>query len=440
MANTLIVKRSAVEGKTPLTTDLQLGELAINTYDGKLFLKRNDGVTDFIVEVGGNTGFDVKNQTGTTIPKGTLVKFAGTLGASGKLLVAPFLANGTDPSDYVVGIVQNDIIDGGDGFAIDHGKLFNINTSAWAEGTILYASPTVLGGLTDTIPTAPNNKITVAAVINSSTTAGVLEVRITLGSRLGNDELVELSGLADNDILAFNNTNNRFENTAVKTVNGISLFGSGDIETGGSGLAYSVKTANYTAVPNEYILADTSTAGFTITLPATPVVGNVLSIADYAGTFGANNITVDRNGSTIEDSATNINLSISKFEYTFVYTGTTWKVFSKQNLLGVTSSVYLSGPTVGNEGTDIQLAIQGWTLGDSYAITVSGGSYVRNTDLITWTLPSVVNDTMHNMTIQVNGGSSYTHDVYVINIPTTTDTSISLTDFSVNSSNNGWTV
>jgi len=45
------LKRSAVAGKAPQTTDLDLGELGVNTYDGKLFLKRNDGA-EAIIEVG----------------------------------------------------------------------------------------------------------------------------------------------------------------------------------------------------------------------------------------------------------------------------------------------------------------------------------------------------------------------------------------------------
>jgi hypothetical protein len=43
MSQILLSKRSAVASKVPLTTDLQLGELAINTYDGKLYIKKNNG-------------------------------------------------------------------------------------------------------------------------------------------------------------------------------------------------------------------------------------------------------------------------------------------------------------------------------------------------------------------------------------------------------------
>lgn len=206
------IKRSSVEGKVPLTTDLDLGELALNTYDGKLFLKRSNGLQNFIVEVGGQVGFEVKNQTGNTIPKGTCVRFAGTVGSSGKLLVAPFLANGSYPSEYFMGVAAEDILDGSEGFVIDHGKILGLNTSGYTEGTILYASNTVAGGFSNTQPPAPNNKIIVAAVISSHANAGSIQVRVTLGSQLHNDEFVELANLQSGDILSYNSTTSRFEN------------------------------------------------------------------------------------------------------------------------------------------------------------------------------------------------------------------------------------
>ena len=54
MTNTILLKRSATASKVPLTSDLALGELSVNTYDGKLYLKKNAG-SDVIVEVGAQT-------------------------------------------------------------------------------------------------------------------------------------------------------------------------------------------------------------------------------------------------------------------------------------------------------------------------------------------------------------------------------------------------
>ncbi len=55
MANLIKLKRSAVSGKAPAVGDLQLGELALNTFDGKLYTKKDNG-TASIVEIGAGGG------------------------------------------------------------------------------------------------------------------------------------------------------------------------------------------------------------------------------------------------------------------------------------------------------------------------------------------------------------------------------------------------
>jgi hypothetical protein len=46
------IKRTSVPGKFPEVGQLDLGELAINTFEGKLFLKKNQNGTESIVDVG----------------------------------------------------------------------------------------------------------------------------------------------------------------------------------------------------------------------------------------------------------------------------------------------------------------------------------------------------------------------------------------------------
>lgn len=48
MANKLLIKRTSTQGRIPTTTDIDLGELAINTYDGRFFAKKNDGSASII--------------------------------------------------------------------------------------------------------------------------------------------------------------------------------------------------------------------------------------------------------------------------------------------------------------------------------------------------------------------------------------------------------
>ena len=55
------LRRSAVSGSIPSTSNLNLGELALNTYDGKLYMKKNVGGTESIVEVGGGSGSGISS-------------------------------------------------------------------------------------------------------------------------------------------------------------------------------------------------------------------------------------------------------------------------------------------------------------------------------------------------------------------------------------------
>jgi hypothetical protein len=48
MANKIIIKRTSVQDRVPTTSDLDLGELAINTYGGRLYAKKNDGSASVI--------------------------------------------------------------------------------------------------------------------------------------------------------------------------------------------------------------------------------------------------------------------------------------------------------------------------------------------------------------------------------------------------------
>jgi len=69
------------------------------------------------------------------------------------------------------------------------------------------------------------------------------------------------------------------------------------------------KTANYTAVAGDNILADTSGGAFTITLPASPVAGNTIHILDAAASFDNNNLTVARNGKKIQGATNDLTIT-----------------------------------------------------------------------------------------------------------------------------------
>jgi hypothetical protein len=56
MANTVLHKRSGTASASPAVSDISLGEIAVNTYDGKLFVKRSVSGTESIIEIGASGG------------------------------------------------------------------------------------------------------------------------------------------------------------------------------------------------------------------------------------------------------------------------------------------------------------------------------------------------------------------------------------------------
>ena len=108
------------------------------------------------------------------------------------------------------------------------------------------------------------------------------------------------------------------------------------------GITYTtVKTANYTATNNDGVQTNTTSGAFTVTLPATPSNGNQVIVVDSFNTWGTNNLTIGRNGSTIEGVAEDLVCDITGVSVQCVYNGTTWDIFAQ---VGGAGGSVVSGP------------------------------------------------------------------------------------------------
>jgi hypothetical protein len=79
------------------------------------------------------------------------------------------------------------------------------------------------------------------------------------------------------------------------------------------------KTTGFTAVNGVGYFCDTTSAAFTMTLPATPSAGAIVALKDYANTFDTNNLTIGRNGSKINGSANNAVIVVQGQALTLIY-------------------------------------------------------------------------------------------------------------------------
>ena len=82
-------------------------------------------------------------------------------------------------------------------------------------------------------------------------------------------------------------------------------------------------SANTTLVAGRRYFVD-STAARTLTLPASPAVGNEIQIFDASGLAGTNNITVSSNGGKINGAVQDLILDANGAVAILTYTGSTY--------------------------------------------------------------------------------------------------------------------
>jgi len=128
---------------------------------------------------------DVYNNTGATLTKGTIVYING--GHGNLPTVTKALATSDATSAQTFGVVQVDITNNNNGHVVVIGRLENLDTQAYADGTQLYLSSTTAGAWTSTKQYAPAHLVYVGIVVRSHPTQGVVEIKIQNGYEL--DEL-----------------------------------------------------------------------------------------------------------------------------------------------------------------------------------------------------------------------------------------------------------
>jgi hypothetical protein len=138
-------------------------------------------------------------------------------------------------------------------------------------------------------------------------------------------------------------------------------------------------TTGFTAVSGVGYFADTTSAAFTITLPATPAAGAVVGIADYANTFATNNVTVARNGSNIGGNASNATLLTNGVSVTFVYVDATqgWIVTDSGNRSDLLTPQFVAA-TGGTIATCGNYKIHSFTGPGTFTVTNAGNPLGSN--------------------------------------------------------------
>jgi hypothetical protein len=223
---------------------------------------------------------EVKNMTGATLTKGTVVFISGANG--NKALVSKALATTDALSARTFGLLQSNILNNGTGNCVIIGDLSGLDTSSFAEGAQLYLSGVTAGTYTDTRTLAPTHLVYIGKVTRSHPTQGQIEVQIQNGYELEEIHDCQIVTPANNQTLAYESASSLWKNKSITDILG------------------------YT--PVKTVVKDTAVSS-SVTGTTTETILKSYTIA--GGTFGANDV-INLVSARFTKSGTSANISTFK--------------------------------------------------------------------------------------------------------------------------------
>ena len=114
----------------------------------------------------------------------------------------------------------------------------------------------------------------------------------------------------------------------------------------------SIKTATFTAASGEGYFCNTSGGAFTVNLPSSPSVGDIVAIKDYGSSFATQNLTIGRGGSNMNGNAADSTRGTNNESLTLVYADATKGWLAVEEGTGFVGEAFIvaSGGTVTTSG------------------------------------------------------------------------------------------
>ncbi len=167
--------------------------------DANKTLTMFNDVSGSSMQVGRESWVRVRNKSGTTILDSEVVYISSAVGQTPTILRAKADLEATS---MTLGLASAQILDNAFGEVVTFGLANNLNTSAYADGDMLWLSPTVAGGLTNVKPSAPYYAIHVGIVVHSHATQGKILVHPDTNTHLGYGTGNQLLGMNSTGVSA----------------------------------------------------------------------------------------------------------------------------------------------------------------------------------------------------------------------------------------------
>lgn len=231
-------------------------------------------------------------------------------GAQGQRLAVAFAqANNDNNSADTIGLVTETIATNQEGFIMTVGNLEDINTTGslqgetWADGDVLYLSPTVAGAITNIKPVAPQHLVVIGYVEYAHANHGKIYVKVMNGWELGELHDVDTTGATAGQVLKYNGTiwaPSSDLDTGITSLNGLTAL-TQTFATGTSGTDFNISSATSThtfnlptaSATNRGLVSSSDWSTFNAKIGGTLATGQV-AFGSAANTIaGSNNLFWD---------------------------------------------------------------------------------------------------------------------------------------------------
>jgi hypothetical protein len=278
------LKAGQIEFDQTPTGTAGVGVMRWNDTDGTVDVGLKGG--NVTLQVGQESVIRVVNKSGSNLLEANYqavrVRLVAEGGAQGqRLAVVLALADTDADSATTIGLVTETINNNQEGFVTTSGEVKNINTTGslqgetWVDGDILYLSGTTSGRITNVKPAAPTHTIIIGYVVYAHANNGKIFVKVDNGYELDELHNVSITSPTDNQALVYESASSLWKNetidktfvglgnvdntsdlnkpistatqtalnakqdtlvsgTNIKTINGNSVLGSGDLVVGGT--------------------------------------------------------------------------------------------------------------------------------------------------------------------------------------------------------------